>query len=76
MVPILTSLIDFPLNFFLLISGFLVIFLWHLIRIISKLSISSEKISLKNYWVFLCIFFIIINITMKNKLYFLEVFKP
>lgn len=76
-IPILTSFIDFPLNFFLLVSGLLIIFLWHLIRtIIKKEGGLSEKISLRNYWVFLCIFFIIINIATKNRLYFLENFKP
>jgi len=74
-IPILTSFVDFPLNFFLLITGLLAIFLLHIVGIIKKSTTFSEKISLKNYWVFLCIFFIIINIVVKN-LNFLEAFKP
>jgi hypothetical protein len=76
MVTILTALIDFPLNFLLLITGLLMIFMWHIVGMVKKSSTFSEKISFKNYWVFLCIFFIIINIITKNNLHFVEAFKP
>jgi len=75
-IPILTSFIDFPLNFFLIIFGFAIIFFLHILNKLKRKSDFFEKISLKDNWVFIAIFLIIINMIAKNKLGILELFKP
>lgn len=62
-IPILAVFLEFPFNFLFFASGLFVIFILHLLNffIIDRKRI-FRKISIKDYWVFLCLFFIILNI--------------
>lgn len=67
-VPILASFLKWPLGILFFISGLLGLLFYHFINAIKFKEKVFEKISLRNYWVFLSLFFIIFNIyiAMKN----------
>jgi hypothetical protein len=66
-IPSSILLVDFPLNFLIFFSGFLFLLFEHLF--FKKI---YEKISFKDYWIFVSIFFIILNILIIKKNYFLS----
>ncbi|MGC8981413.1 MAG: hypothetical protein ACP5JU_00465 [Minisyncoccia bacterium] len=61
-VPSVTLLVDFPFSFLIFFSGLSFLLFKH---IISKEI--YEKISIKDYWIFISIFFIILNMVIFEK---------
>jgi len=70
-VPILASLMVFPFNFMFFISGLGTIFLLHVISMVKNKNKIFEKISIRDYWVFLALFFIILLnvVNLKNRIF-------
>lgn len=60
-IPILAVFLKFPFNFLFFVMGLFLIFLLHLVNLFKNREKVLEKISIKDYWVFLCLFFIILN---------------
>jgi hypothetical protein len=66
-IPSSILLVDFPFNFLIFFSGFLFLLFKHLF-----LRKVYEKISFKDYWIFVSIFFIILNILIVDKNIFIS----
>lgn len=66
-IPSSIILVDFPFNFLIFVSGLLIIMIIHLISFKKEKSKIFEKISLKDYWLFISVLFIILNIIIFKK---------
>lgn len=76
-VPILSIFLEFPFQFIFFISGLFLILFIHLSNFFKLKESIFEKISFKDYWPFLSLFFIIFNIYVDFKMpYVFNVIKP
>ena len=64
-VPILSSFLTFPFNFLFFISGLFLILIIQLFNLVKDKKMIKEKVSIKDFWVFIALFFIIFNIYFK-----------
>lgn len=64
-VPILSSFLKWPFGFLFFFSGLLFMFFIHLSNLIKSKEKVFEKISLKDYWVFFSLFYIILNMYLE-----------